>query len=79
MAAHDWPQKMRQHHERGNIKPRLPLGFVADFTCAFNHHDSFQAGPVMAFSQPFDIVDNGGGSGFDPAVIRIDRGRLTDL
>jgi hypothetical protein len=79
MAPNDRPEKVRQQDQRGDIKPCLLFGFSSDLTCAFNHHDGFQTGPFMAFSQPLDIVDDGGGSGLDPPVIGIDRGRPTDL
>ena len=33
----------------------------------------------MALLEPFDVVDDGGGSGFDAAVIATDRGIAADL
>ena len=37
------------------------------------HGHRFRSGPVVAFLQPGDIVDDRGGSGLDAAVIAVDR------
>jgi len=79
MATHHGSEEMRRHHQRRYIKPRLLFLFAGYFTRAFNHDDSVQPRPIVTFSQSLGIVYDGGGSGFDAAMIRINRGRLTDL
>ena len=79
MASDDRPEKMRQHDQRRDVIARLAFDLAADFTRAFDDGDSVQAGPVMPFPQPFDIVDDRGGPGFDPAIVRVDRLRPADL
>src|SRR5271165_6195715 len=79
VAAHDWPEESRHHDHRGDIKPCLLLGFSADLAAAFDHHDSVQTRPVVALLQPFDVGDDGGGSGLDAAMVAIDRRIPTDL
>jgi hypothetical protein len=73
MNADDRPEKDRQQDERGDVEACLPLDLVTDFPGAFGDDDGFQAGPVVAFLQPGDIVDDGGGSGLDAAVIGVNR------
>jgi hypothetical protein len=46
------------------------LGPATDFAAALDHYDAFRR-PVEAFLQPRDVVDDGGGSGLDAAVIPI--------
>ena len=78
VTAHDRPEEVRRHHRRGDIKPRLRLGFSADLMAAFDHDDGFRVRPCVALLEPADIMYDGGGSGFDAAVIGIDGGVLTD-
>jgi hypothetical protein len=51
---------------------------MADFARALDHDDAFQSGPIVAFLQPSNIVDCRVGSGFDAAVIAVDRLVSTD-
>ena len=67
------PRSCRQQHQRCDIKACLLLDFSADLAAALDHDDGFQARPVVAFLEPLDVVDDGGGSGLDAAVIAIDR------
>jgi len=64
---------VRQHDQRRNVIARLAFDLAAAFTRAFNDGDGIQARPVVPFSKPFDIVDDGGGSGFDPSIVSVDR------
>ena len=73
VAADDRTQQVRRQHQRGDVEACLPLDLSADLARAFDHDDGLQARPVVAFLQPGDIVDDGGGPGFDAAVIAIDR------
>src|SRR5205807_10008679 len=79
MAADDRPQLVCHPHQRGDVEARLSLDLVADFARALNHDDAFQSGPIMAFLQPSDIMEGSVGSGFDAAVVAIDRLMWADL
>lgn len=84
MTADDRPQKIGQQDQRRDVKPRLPLDLSAphaccrEFTDALDHDNAREAGPVVAFLQPGDVVDDGGGSGLDAAVVAIDGLSLAD-
>ena len=62
-----------EQSQRSDVEARLLRDFCVDFALALDHHDAGKSRPIMAFSQPFDIVDRGVGSGFDTPVIPIDR------
>ena len=79
VAADRRPQKMRQDDQGGNIIAGLMLDLPFDLACAFNDGDGVQTGPVVAFAQPFHVVDDSGDPGFDPAVIGVDGLRAADL
>jgi len=78
MAAHDRSEEVRQHDQRGDIKACFLRGFSINLAAAFDHDDAVQAGPGVACLQPSDIMDDGGGSGLDAAMIAIDRRVLAD-
>src|SRR3954451_7062345 len=78
MAAHDRSEEVCQHDQGGDVEACLLLGFSSNLAAAFDHDDGVQAGPVVACLQPFDVMDDGGGSGFDAAVVAIDRRILAD-
>jgi hypothetical protein len=61
-----------QHHQRGDVEACFVGYLAADFAPAFDHDNSFQAGPLMARLKLVDIVDHGVVSGLDTAVIAID-------
>ena len=71
MAADD--RLCRQEQQGCDVEARLELGFFPAFARAFDHDDGFQAWPVMTFLEPSDIVDHGCRSGFDAAMIAINR------
>ena len=79
VASYDWPDDGGQHSERGEVEPCFLLDFPLNFAASFHHDDSIQARPVMVFLQPFDIVDNGGCAGLDPAVVTINGGVPADF
>ena len=79
MASDDRPEKVRQHDQRCDVIARLPFALAAEFTRAFHDGDRVEAWPVVPFPEPFDIMDNGGGAGFDPAIIGVDRLCPADL
>ena len=62
-----------EQNQRGDVEARLARDFSLDFALALDHGDAGKSGPFMAFLQPFDIVNRGVGSGFNAAVIPIDR------
>ena len=72
VAADDRPQDGRQKHQRCDVKACLVLDFSGDVSRALDHDHCVQAGPVVTFLQPDDIMDDGGGPGLDAAVIAID-------
>src|SRR5260370_35578147 len=72
MTADDRPQKACQQHQRSDVEACLPLDLIADLSGAFDDDDGLQAGPLVAFLQPVDVMDDGGGSGRDAPVIAID-------
>src|SRR5213082_3296448 len=73
MAAHDRSEEVRQHDQGGEVKACLLLGFSTNLAAAFDHDEGVQPGPVVAFPQPSDIMDDGSGSGLDAAVVAINR------
>ena len=73
------PSWLASHTRGGDVEARLPLDLVADFARALDHDDAFQSRPIVAFLQPSDIMDRGVGSGFDAAVIAVDRLIAADL
>jgi hypothetical protein len=79
MASDDGSEQMRQHDQRCNVVARLAFDPATEFTRAFDDRDGIQGWPVVLLSKPFDIVDDGGGAGFDPAIISVDGLRPADL
>ena len=79
MASDDRSEKVRQHDQRCDVIACLAFDLTAEFTRAFHDRDGVQTWPVVPFSEPFDIMDNGYGADFDPAVIGIDRLCPADL
>src|SRR5450759_4122294 len=55
------------------------LDLIPDFARALDHDDAAQSRPIVAFHKPSHIMDCGIGSGFDAAVIAVDRLMATDL
>jgi len=62
-----------EQSQRRDVEAHLLGDFSLDFALALHHHDAGKSWPIMAFLQPFDIMDRGVGSGFDTPVIAIDR------
>jgi putative transposase len=56
----------------GDVEPPFLFNLIGGFPHAFDHRQRGQAGPVMALAQPVDVVHDGQGPGFDPAVLAID-------
>src|SRR5947209_3153110 len=79
MVADDRPQLDRQPYQGRDVKARLALDLVADFARALDHDDALQSGPIVTFLQPGDIMDRRVGSGFDAAVVTVDRLMPADL
>src|SRR5665811_1738388 len=79
VAADDRPERGRQQHQGGDVKARLALDLIPDFARALDHDDAAQSRPIVAFHKPSHIMDCGIGSGFDAAVIAVDRLMATDL
>src|ERR1700691_6334933 len=79
MTSDDRSEKVRQHDQRCDVIACLPFDLAAKFTRALHDGDGIQSWPAVPFSEPFDIMDNGGGPGFDPAVIGVDRLCAADL
>src|SRR6185312_17563090 len=55
-------------------RPRKTLKGVAlrgDFPHAFDHRQGGQARPVVALTQPIDVVHDSYGTGFDPAMLTV--------
>src|ERR1035438_6824016 len=72
MIADHRADHVGQQDKRSDIKARLPRSPAVDFALAFEHDDALQPRPVMAFL-PLYIVDHRIGSGFDAAMIAVDR------
>src|SRR5882724_13081074 len=72
------PRKTCQQDQGGDVETCLPLDLVGPrawpggFAEALDDDDAFQAGPIVAVLQPGDVVNDGGGSGLDAAVIAVD-------
>ena len=79
MASDDQPEKVPQHDQRCDVIARLSFDLAAEFTRAFNDGDSVQAWPFVPISEPFDIMDHGGGPSFDATIIGVDRLCPADL
>src|SRR5450830_433678 len=79
VSADDRPERGRQQHQGGDVKARLALDLIPDFARALDHDDAAQSRPIVAFHKPSHIMDCGIGSGFDAAVIAVDRLMATDL
>ena len=62
-----------------DVKARLPLDLLADFTLALDHDDASQSRPFVAFLKPSYIMDRRVGSGFDATVIAVHRFMPADL
>ena len=45
---------------------------VTDLTRAADDYDSLQTKPLVLFPVPVEVVDDGGGPGFDTTVVAID-------
>jgi hypothetical protein len=58
--------------QRGDVEPGFALDLGAGLAFAFDDHDAVQAWPVVPFSQPVDIVNDGGFAGLDAAVVGVD-------
>jgi len=78
MTADDRPEKDRQQDQRGDVEACLPIDLVTNSPGAFDNDDSLQAGPIVAFLELGDVVDDRGGSGLDAAVITVNRLVPTD-
>ena len=63
VAAYDRSQKMRQHNQRGDVKPCILLDHAVGFADAFDYCDGVQTRPGMAFSQPVEVMNDGDGAG----------------
>ena len=79
MASDRRPDLVGEPGEGRDIEAGLALDLVGDFPGAFDHDDALQLRPVVAFFEPGDVVDGGVASGFDAAVIAIDRLVAADL
>ena len=55
----------------GEIEACFALSLAGDPARAFDHHDAFQTGPVMAGLQPVHVVEDGVLAGLDAAVIGV--------
>ena len=78
VAAHDGGDEMGRDNQGGEVEACLVLGLAAKLAPAFDDHDTVQAGPAMALTQPGDIVDYRDVAGFNTPVIAIDRPVLAD-
>ncbi len=78
MTPNDRSQLRGDHDQRGDEKACLHLGFGADFPHAFDHDDALQPRPGMALTHPIGIMEDSRRSGFDAAMITIDRLVLSD-
>jgi hypothetical protein len=72
VAADDRTQQVRQQDQRRDVEARFPLELSGGLSRALDHDHGLQARPVVAFLQPGDIVNDGGGSGLDAAMIAVD-------
>jgi len=57
----------------GDVEARLAGRRAVDLALALDDDDIFQPGPVMAFAQPFDIMDHSISSCFDAPVLAVER------
>lgn len=79
MAADDWSELLGEPHQGGDVKARVALDFFAGFARALDHDNAFQSRPIVAFLQPSHIMDCRVGSGFNAAVVAVDRLMPADL
>jgi len=68
-----------QPYQGRDVEACLGLDLVGHFARALDHDDGFQSRPIVAFLQPCHIMEHGVDSGFDAAMIAVDRLILADL
>src|SRR5260370_9599931 len=57
MAADDGAKLVSQPCQRSNVKPGFAFDFIADFARALAHDNAVEAGPIVAFLKPIDVVE----------------------
>ena len=72
MTSDDRSDLVSEPDQRGEIEARFALDLVDEFAGALDHDDRFETGPIMAFLQPIDIMEDRVRPGFDTAVVAID-------
>ena len=70
MTSDDRSDLVSEPDQRGEIEARFALDLVDEFAGALDHDDRFETGPIMAFLQPIDIMEDRVRPGF-----RYGRGR----
>ena len=79
MTSDDRSDLVSEPDQRGEIEARFALDLVDEFAGALDHDDRFETGPIMAFLQPIDIMEDRVRPGFDTAVVAIDRLIAADM
>jgi hypothetical protein len=78
MVADEGSDQAGQKSQCGDVEAHLTFDLVADFACAFDHDNAFEAWPLVALLQPVDVVNDGDVPGLDAPVIAIDRPVVAD-
>ena len=65
--------------QRSDVDARLGRDRAIDLPRTFNDDNAVQPRPFVALTQPFDVLDDGRGAGFDAAVIAVDGLGAADL
>ena len=79
VGTHDRPQQVRRPCQGRDVKACLSLDLIGQFARALDHDDGFQSGPIVALLQPGYVMEHGVGSGFDAAMVAVDRLIPADL
>ena len=79
MVSDDGPYEVFRQTQRSDVDACLGRDCAIDLPGTFNDDDAVQHRPFVALTQPFDVLVDGRGAGFDAAVIAVDGLGAADL
>ena len=79
VVSDDGPHEVCRQTQRSDVDARLGRDRAIDLPRTFNDDNAVQPRPFVALTQPFDVLDDGRGAGFDAAVIAVDGLGAADL